>query len=270
MAPVIRPSCRPSRKAPSSRTMGLGWRSKHGIWRRRGRHHLGAGSHLVADADPVEQPLFREPVQVRMGAGEKPGRRLAMAGEGRAGRHSGRRIDPSKRHKPTMLTSDLAMRVDPIYEKISRRYHENPDQFADAFARAWFKLTHRDMGPIQRYLGPLVPKETLIWQDPIPGFGSSGDRGSGHRARSRRRSSAPGLSVSRTSSPPPGPRPRPSASRTSAAARMARVSGWSRRRIGLSNDPAELASVSAEARIRFRRRSTPSASGGKEGIAWPT
>jgi catalase-peroxidase len=67
-----------------------------------------------------------------------------------------------------MLTSDLALRFDPAYEKISRRFYEHPDQFADAFARAWFKLTHRDMGPIQRYLGPLVPKETLIWQDPIP------------------------------------------------------------------------------------------------------
>lgn len=76
--------------------------------------------------------------------------------------------DPSKRHAPTMLTTDLALRMDPAYEKISRRFHENPDAFADAFARAWFKLTHRDMGPISRYLGPEVPKETLIWQDPIP------------------------------------------------------------------------------------------------------
>ena len=76
--------------------------------------------------------------------------------------------DPSKRHAPTMLTTDLALRVDPIYEPISRRFHENPDLFADAFARAWFKLTHRDMGPIARYLGPEVPKEELIWQDPIP------------------------------------------------------------------------------------------------------
>ena len=67
-----------------------------------------------------------------------------------------------------MLTTDLSLRMDPAYEKISRRFHEHPEQFADAFARAWFKLTHRDMGPIQRYLGPLVPKETLIWQDPIP------------------------------------------------------------------------------------------------------
>jgi catalase-peroxidase len=77
-------------------------------------------------------------------------------------------FDPSKRHAPTMLTTDLSLRFDPIYEKISRRFYEHPDQFADAFARAWFKLTHRDMGPIARYLGPLVPRETLAWQDPIP------------------------------------------------------------------------------------------------------
>ncbi len=76
--------------------------------------------------------------------------------------------DPSKRHAPTMLTTDLALRFDPEYEKISRRFHENPDQFADAFARAWFKLTHRDMGPRTRYLGPEVPAEELIWQDPVP------------------------------------------------------------------------------------------------------
>jgi catalase-peroxidase len=76
--------------------------------------------------------------------------------------------DPAKRHAPTMLTTDLALRVDPAYEKISRRFFENPDQFADAFARAWYKLTHRDMGPRARYLGPEVPAEELLWQDPIP------------------------------------------------------------------------------------------------------
>src|SRR5580658_4602554 len=76
--------------------------------------------------------------------------------------------DPSKRHAPSMLTTDLALRLDPAYEKISRRFYEHPDQFADAFARAWFKLTHRDMGPISRYLGPLVPKELQLWQDPVP------------------------------------------------------------------------------------------------------
>jgi catalase-peroxidase len=76
--------------------------------------------------------------------------------------------DPSKRHSPVMLTTDLALRMDPIYAPISKRFHENPDQFADAFARAWFKLTHRDMGPRSRYLGPLVPAEELLWQDPVP------------------------------------------------------------------------------------------------------
>ena len=76
--------------------------------------------------------------------------------------------DPSKHHSPAMLTTDLSLRLDPLYEKISRRFYENPDQFADAFARAWFKLTHRDMGPRTRYIGPEVPKEELIWQDPIP------------------------------------------------------------------------------------------------------
>jgi len=77
-------------------------------------------------------------------------------------------FDKSKKHLPTMLTTDLSLRMDPAYEKISRRFYEHPEQFADAFARAWFKLTHRDMGPRIRYLGPLVPKETLIWQDPVP------------------------------------------------------------------------------------------------------
>ena len=76
--------------------------------------------------------------------------------------------DPSKRHAPTMLTTDLALRFDPAYEKISRRFYENPDEFATAFAKAWFKLTHRDMGPLSRYVGKLVPAEPQLWQDPVP------------------------------------------------------------------------------------------------------
>jgi catalase-peroxidase len=76
--------------------------------------------------------------------------------------------DPTKTRVPTMLTTDLSLRMDPAYEKISRRFHENPQEFADAFAKAWFKLTHRDMGPISRYLGPLVPREPQLWQDPVP------------------------------------------------------------------------------------------------------
>src|SRR5208282_3703504 len=76
--------------------------------------------------------------------------------------------DSSKRHAPMMLTTDLALRMDPAYAVISKRFLKSPDQFADAFARAWYKLTHRDMGPVQRYLGPLVPSEALLWQDPVP------------------------------------------------------------------------------------------------------
>ena len=89
--------------------------------------------------------------------------------------------DSTKTHPPTMLTTDLSLRFDPAYEKISRRFLEHPQEFADAFARAWFKLTHRDMGPVSRYLGPLVPKEELIWQDPVPRRRSCADRRKRHR-----------------------------------------------------------------------------------------
>ena len=98
---------------------------------------------------------------------EEPGRRATVERQERRSLDPGR-FRPDEEAVPTMLTTDLALRFDPAYEKISRRFYEHPDQFADAFARAWFKLTHRDMGPKARYLGPLVPKEDLIWQDPIP------------------------------------------------------------------------------------------------------
>ena len=77
--------------------------------------------------------------------------------------------DPSKKHAPMMFTTDLALKMDPIYAPISKRFHENPEEFADAFAKAWYKLTHRDMGPRKRCLGPLVPAEAQLWQDPVPG-----------------------------------------------------------------------------------------------------
>ena len=89
--------------------------------------------------------------------------------------------DPAKRHAPVMLTTDLALRMDPIYEPISRRFHENPQELADAFAKAWFKLTHRDMGPIARYLGPLVPAEPQLWQDPVPAVTHELIGAAGHR-----------------------------------------------------------------------------------------
>src|SRR6185503_17858922 len=127
------------------------------------------GSHVDDDADEVERRLLQAPVQLRLGADQEPGRRASVAAEERRGRgHGADAHDKSKRIAPAMLTTDLSLRFDPAYEKISRRFMEHPDQFADAFARAWFKLTHRDMGPRPRYLGPEVPKEELIWQDPVP------------------------------------------------------------------------------------------------------
>ncbi|MCW9050405.1 MAG: catalase/peroxidase HPI, partial [Deltaproteobacteria bacterium] len=103
--------------------------------------------------------------------------------------------DPSKKHRPMMTTADLSLRYDPIYEPIARHFHDNPDEFADAFARAWFKLTHRDMGPRSRYLGPEVPAEELIWQDPVPAVDHELiDRG--HIAALKSKIIASGLSVS--------------------------------------------------------------------------
>jgi catalase-peroxidase len=146
---------------------GLGWHSKHGTG--VGPHAITGGPEVTWSQTPTKwsnyffDNLFKYEWELEKSpAGAYQWRaKNAPADVPDA-------YDKSKKHVPTMLTTDLSLRMDPAYEKISRRFHEHPDQFADAFARAWFKLTHRDMGPIQRYLGPLVPKETLIWQDPIP------------------------------------------------------------------------------------------------------
>jgi catalase-peroxidase len=146
---------------------GLGWRSKHGAG--LGADAITGGPEVTWSQTPTQwsnhffDNLFKFEWELTASpAGAKQWR--AKGAEATIPDA----YDPSKTHVPTMLTSDLALRFDPAYEKISRRFYEHPDQFADAFARAWFKLTHRDMGPVQRYLGPLVPKATLIWQDPIP------------------------------------------------------------------------------------------------------
>ncbi|MBU1305448.1 MAG: catalase/peroxidase HPI, partial [Alphaproteobacteria bacterium] len=148
---------------------GLGWHSTHGTG--VGGDAIGSGLEVTWTTTPTqwsnnffdnlfnfEWELTRSPAGAQQwtpknggGAGSVPDAH-----------------DASKRHSPSMLTTDLALRFDPAYEAISRRFHQNPDQFADAFARAWFKLTHRDMGPKVRYLGPEVPAEDLLWQDPIP------------------------------------------------------------------------------------------------------
>ena len=159
----------PEPEAAGIEEQGLGWKSKFGTG--KGGDAIGSGLEVTWTSTPTKWSnnffanLFGyewELTQSPAGAHQwkpKNGAGAATVPDAQ---------DPSKSHAPSMLTTDLALRFDPAYEKISRRFYENPDQFRDAFARAWFKLTHRDMGPIVRYLGPLVPKETLLWQDPIP------------------------------------------------------------------------------------------------------
>ena len=147
--------------------MGLGWRSKHGTG--YGADAITGGPEVTWSQTPTQWSnyYFENLFKYEWELTKSPAGALQWVAKD-AEAIIPDAHDPSKKHLPTMLTSDLALRADPIYEKISRRFYENPDQFADAFARAWFKLTHRDMGPIQRYLGPLVPQEPLIWQDRIP------------------------------------------------------------------------------------------------------
>jgi catalase-peroxidase len=156
-------------EAASIEQQGLGWKSsfKSG----KAGDAIGSGLEVIWTSTPTRwsndffENLFEfEWELTKSPAGANQWRPKNNAGAGTVPDAH----DPSKRHGPTMLTTDLSLRFDPAYEKISRRFLEHPDQFADAFARAWFKLTHRDMGPIVRYLGPLVPKEQLPWQDPIP------------------------------------------------------------------------------------------------------
>src|SRR5437899_7088373 len=156
-------------EAATIEEQGLGWKSKHGTG--IGGDAIGSGLEVIWTQTPTKwsNNFFTNLFSYEWELTKSPAGAHQWTPKNGAG--SGTvpdAHDPSKRRAPSMLTTDLALRLDPAYEKISRRFYENPDQFADAFARAWFKLTHRDMGPIVRYLGPLVPKETLVWQDPVP------------------------------------------------------------------------------------------------------
>ncbi|KRR23493.1 catalase/peroxidase HPI [Bradyrhizobium retamae] len=146
---------------------GLGWKSKHGTG--VGADAITGGPEVTWTQTPTKWSnlFFKNLFENEWELTQSPAGAKQWKAKG-AEATIPDAYDKSKKHVPTMLTTDLSLRLDPAYEKISRRFYEHPDQFADAFARAWFKLTHRDMGPIARYLGPLVPKETLIWQDPIP------------------------------------------------------------------------------------------------------
>ena len=146
---------------------GLGWKSKHGTG--IGADTITGGPEVTWTQTPTKwsNHFFDNLFKFEWELTKSPAGAKQWKAKG-AEATIPDAYDKSKKHVPTMLTTDLALRFDPAYEKISRRFYEHPDQFADAFARAWFKLTHRDMGPIVRYRGKLVPKETLIWQDPIP------------------------------------------------------------------------------------------------------
>jgi catalase-peroxidase len=159
----------PEPEAAGIEEQGLGWKSKFGTG--KGSDTITGGPEVIWSTMPTRwsnsffSNLFSYEWELtKSPAGAYQWKPKNGAGAGTVPDAQ----DRSKRHAPSMLTTDLALRLDPVYEKISRRFYENPDQFADEFARAWFKLTHRDMGPIARYLGPLVPKETLPWQDPVP------------------------------------------------------------------------------------------------------
>jgi catalase-peroxidase len=157
----------PEPEAGALEDQGLGWKSKHASG--HSGDAITSGLEVTWTTTPTRwsNNFFENLFNFEWELTKSPGGANQWTAKG-ADAIIPDAFDKSKKHRPTMLTTDLSLRFDPVYEKISRRFLEHPDQFADAFARAWFKLTHRDMGPIQRYLGPLVPKETLIWQDPIP------------------------------------------------------------------------------------------------------
>ena len=159
----------PEPEAAGIEEQGLGWKSKFGTG--KGGDAIGSGLEVTWTSTPTKwsSNFFWNLFGYEWELTKSPAGAHQWIPKHGAGANSVPDAhDPSKRHAPAMLTTDLALRFDPVYEKISRRFYENPDQFADAFARAWFKLTHRDMGPRSRYLGPEVPAEELIWQDPVP------------------------------------------------------------------------------------------------------
>ena len=158
----------PEPEAAPIEQMGLGWKSKFGTG--KGKDAIGGGPEVTWTTTPRKwsNNFFENLFGYEWELTKSPAGAYQFKAKGDAATIPDA-FDPSKRHAPTMLVTDLSLRIDPAYEKISRRFYEHPEEFADAFARAWFKLTHRDMGPRARYLGPEVPMEELIWQDPVPG-----------------------------------------------------------------------------------------------------
>jgi catalase-peroxidase len=162
-------NCGPDPEAAGLEEQGFGWRNRFGTG--MGGDTIGSGLEVTWTSTPTRWStnFFWNLFGYEWELTKSPAGAHQWVAKGGAGAGTiPDAHDPSKRHAPMMLTTDLSLRVDPAYEKISRRFYEHPDQFAEAFAKAWFKLTHRDMGPLPRYLGPLVPKEPQLWQDPVP------------------------------------------------------------------------------------------------------
>jgi catalase-peroxidase len=157
----------PAPEAAGIEEMGLGWKNSYGTG--RGGDQIGSGLEVTWTETPTQwsNNFFKNLFEHEWEPCLSPAGAHQWVAKGAAATFPDAH-DPSKKHQPTMLTTDLSLRFDPVYGPISRRFYEHPEEFADAFARAWFKLTHRDMGPRARYLGPEVPQEELIWQDPIP------------------------------------------------------------------------------------------------------
>ena len=157
----------PEPEAAPIEQMGLGWKSQFGTG--KGKDAIGGGPEVTWTTTPTRwsHNFFENLFGYEWELTKSPAGAYQFRAKGDVATIPDA-FDPSQRHAPTMLVTDLALRVDPIYEKISRRFYEHPAEFAQAFARAWFKLTHRDMGPRSRYLGPEVPAEELVWQDPLP------------------------------------------------------------------------------------------------------
>jgi catalase-peroxidase len=159
----------PEPEAAPVEEQGLGWKSSFGTG--KGDDTITSGLEVIWSTQPTKwsNDFFKNLFGYEWELTKSPAGAYQWKPKGNAGAGTVPDAhDPSKRHAPSMLTTDVALRFDPVYEKISRRFYEHPDELRDAFARAWFKLTHRDMGPRSRYLGPEIPKEELIWQDPIP------------------------------------------------------------------------------------------------------
>ena len=157
----------PEPEAAPIEEQGLGWKSRYGTG--KGKDAITGGPEVTWSTTPTKwsNNFFENLFGYEWELTKSPAGAYQFKAKGDAATIPDA-FDPSKRHAPTMLVTDIALRIDPVYEKISRRFYEHPGEFADAFARAWFKLTHRDMGPRARYLGPEVPAEELIWQDPVP------------------------------------------------------------------------------------------------------